>query len=237
MIINHRYKFIFFKTRKTAGTSIEIALSQFCDKNDVITRITKEDEKKRRKLGFPGPQNYITPLKHYQKADWINLIKKAQPKSFQNHSTAAFIKKNIPEEIWENYYKFTFERNPFDKAISRYYWSTRFSDSRISITNYLNTAEIYLLSNWENYTINDHIVMDFVGFYENLNDDLEKVQKKLGLPSELKLPQTKSNYRKNKDHYSNLLDAEARSRIEIVCAKEIRAFDYHWKQAKENGIK
>ena len=232
MIINHKYKFIFFKTRKTAGTSIEIALSQFCGKNDIITRITKEDELKRRKLGFPGPQNYRPALNHYQKADWINLIKNAQPKSFHNHSTAAFIKKSIPEEIWNNYYKFTFERNPFDKAISRYYWSTRFSDSRIPITDYLNTAEIHLLSNWEIYTINDSIAMDFVGFYENLDDDLEKIQQKLGLPSELKLPRAKGNYRKSKDHYSDLLDPEARSRIEIVCAKEIRAFDYHWRKAE-----
>ncbi|MEL6382956.1 MAG: chondroitin 4-O-sulfotransferase, partial [Cyanobacteria bacterium J06626_18] len=30
MIISHEYKFIFLKTRKTAGTSIEIALSKFC---------------------------------------------------------------------------------------------------------------------------------------------------------------------------------------------------------------
>ena len=116
MIINHKYKFIFFKTRKTAGTSIEIALSQFCSKGDIITRITNEDELKRRKLGFPGPQNYVTSLMHYKKADWINLIKKAQLKSFHNHSTAAFIKNSIPEEIWKSYYKFTFERNPFDKC-------------------------------------------------------------------------------------------------------------------------
>ena len=35
MIISHKHKFIFFKTRKTAGTSLQIALSEFCEDGDV----------------------------------------------------------------------------------------------------------------------------------------------------------------------------------------------------------
>lgn len=30
MIVSHRYRYIFIKTKKTAGTSIEIALSRHC---------------------------------------------------------------------------------------------------------------------------------------------------------------------------------------------------------------
>jgi hypothetical protein len=37
MIISHKHKFIFFKTKKTAGTSIEIALSKYRGPDDVIT--------------------------------------------------------------------------------------------------------------------------------------------------------------------------------------------------------
>ncbi len=56
-IINHKFKFIFIKTRKTAGTSLEIALSKFCDSEDMITRIKPMDEKIRKELGFQGPIN------------------------------------------------------------------------------------------------------------------------------------------------------------------------------------
>ncbi|WP_275670288.1 hypothetical protein [Okeania hirsuta] len=40
MIISHKYKFIFLKTIKTSGTSIEIYLSRFCGDDDVITPIS-----------------------------------------------------------------------------------------------------------------------------------------------------------------------------------------------------
>ncbi len=225
MIINHKYKFIFIKTRKTAGTSIEIALSQFCDKNDIITPIFEEDEKTRQELGFLSPQNYNVALQHYTKLDWLNLIIKAKRKQFRNHSSAKFIRSCIPAEIWNSYFKFTFERDPFDKAISRYYWSTQ--EPRPAINEYLNSAQPYLLSNWNIYTINDQIEVDFIGRYENLDEDLAKIKEKLGLPAELKLPRTKSNYRKSKEHYSRILNQEDQDRIKIVCAKEITALDYH----------
>ena len=37
MIISHKYKFIFIKTRKTAGTTIEYNLSKYLGHNDIIT--------------------------------------------------------------------------------------------------------------------------------------------------------------------------------------------------------
>ena len=37
MIVSHKYKFIFIKTRKTAGTSIEYNLSKYLGKEDIIT--------------------------------------------------------------------------------------------------------------------------------------------------------------------------------------------------------
>ncbi|UOQ84351.1 hypothetical protein [Gracilibacillus salinarum] len=88
MIISHKHKFIFIKTRKTAGTSIEISLSRYCGDQDIITPISPKDEKIRKKLG-KQPQ-------HYHK--------------LYNHMRAQQIKKFVGEEIWKDYYTFCFDR-------------------------------------------------------------------------------------------------------------------------------
>ena len=56
MIISHEHKFIFLKTKKTAGTSIELALSQLCGPGDIITPLTALDEALR--AGGRGAQNW-----------------------------------------------------------------------------------------------------------------------------------------------------------------------------------
>ena len=55
MIVSHEHKFIFLKTKKTAGTSIELALSQLCGPDDIITPLTQIDEALR--AGGRGAQN------------------------------------------------------------------------------------------------------------------------------------------------------------------------------------
>ncbi len=58
MIVSHARKFIFVKTRKTSGTSMEISLSTVCGPDDIITPISWEDELVRLDMGGRLPQNY-----------------------------------------------------------------------------------------------------------------------------------------------------------------------------------
>jgi hypothetical protein len=55
MIVSHEHKFIFIKTKKTAGTAIEAALSELCGPSDMITPYREESERDRKGR---GPQNY-----------------------------------------------------------------------------------------------------------------------------------------------------------------------------------
>lgn len=225
MIISHKYEFIYLKTRKTASTSLEIALSKFCGPDDIITPITKEGEKMREKMGFKGAQNYNIPLNFYTKRNFYNLLLNGKVLRFKNHNNANTIKE-YKKECWENYFKFTFERNPFDRAVSFYFWSTTCPRPRIG--DYLDSVKRSRLSNWDIYTINDHIEADFVGEYENLKEDLNVISRKVDLPEEIRLPNAKSEQRPDQADYSEILNERARKRIEIVCAKEMKIFGYSW---------
>lgn len=226
MIVNHKYKFIFLKTRKTASTSIEIALSQLCGSRDVITPISREDEALRASLGYPGPQNYILPLTSYKRQDWLSMLVNRRRKKFDRHIGALEAKEILGSDIWDNYYKFCFERNPFDKAISRYFYST--SEPRPSIEEYVNVAPVRYLSNWNCYTINDHLALDHIGRYESLVGEIAMLSDKLGLPVEMRLPNAKGKYRINREDYKTLLGEKARRRIELICGREIQTFGYSW---------
>jgi hypothetical protein len=219
MIICHRHKFIFLKTKKTAGTSLEIALSQFCGPEDTITPIPSNDEAIRTELGFRGPQNWKT-------SDWSRWLRKQR--DFDNHSTAKYIRDRIGAKKWSEYYKFTIERNPYDKAISRYFWSTRDLPTRPSISDYLKMESPRKLSNWGIYTINGTLAVDYVIRYEQLAKELPKVLRRLNLTDSIQLPRAKGKHRVEKKHYSMILDTSARERIEQVCANELKEFNYKW---------
>jgi hypothetical protein len=92
MIVNHKYKFIFIKTQKTASTTLEIALSQLCDSNDIITPITPSDENYRKELGFQTAVNYNIPFSKYSKIDFLKLIYLQQRKKFYNHMSCLEIR-------------------------------------------------------------------------------------------------------------------------------------------------
>lgn len=212
MILSHKNKFIFLKTRKTAGTSIEIALSQFCGDEDIITPISPPDEALRAKLGYRGCQNYLDP--------------RTKEKRFRNHICATKVRDFIGEEIWQKYYKFCFERNPWDKVISFYYYHNK-SEPRPSLGEFIFSEKVNVASNYDLYSIDGKIAVDYIGRFENLEQDLEFVCQCLHLPK-LELPQAKTGFRKDRRHYRQVLNAEQRMKIADIFSKEIAYFNYQF---------
>lgn len=231
MIVSHKYKFIFIKTTKTAGTSIEIALSRFCGPADIITPMVPEDEKIRQNLGYPGAQNYLAPFFDYGLKDLARLIIRRNLKlRFYNHISAREIRHYLGREIWNQYYKFCVERNPWDRVLSLYYWHYK-QESRPLLKEFLDTDLPYQLlkkRGFNLYTIDNKIAVDQICFYENMDNDLRQVSSRLSLPEELILPQAKSSYRKDRGDYRKVLSSREKEKISNLFAEEIALFGYRF---------
>ena len=201
MIISHKHKFIFFKTKKTAGTSIEIALSKYCGVKDIITPISEEDEKIRSTLGYRGAQNF-----------------KQKKIVYYSHINVKLVKESLSSEIWNSYYKFCFERNIYEKIISFYYWEHK-EEPRPSIKEFLESDALdrLFLGIEAIYMIDDEVVVDDIYNYEELENSFATILKKLSIKdSNFQLPRAKSKYRQNKNNYKNILSPEEIAKIDEI---------------------
>lgn len=227
MIISHKHKFIFIKLRKTAGTSLEIALSSICEKDDIITPISKEDEAARANLGFRGPQNFFVSKRHYKPIDWKNLILSGQRAMFYNHIPAGEIKDHIPKKIWDTYYKYCFERNPWDKVISHYYHRSR-AGKYDNIMEYLLQDTGDSIRGYDMYADDNKLLVDKIYRYEEMDSALRELSDTLGLKNNLQLPEhrAKSHFRLDKRPYREILTEEEAELIAKKYAREIKLMNY-----------
>ncbi len=198
MIISHKHKFIFVKTEKTAGTSIEVYLSQFCGKDDILTP-------------FGRAENGHEPRNYY---------------GFYNHMDARTIRSMVSERIWNNYYKFCVERNPWDKSLSHYHFmNNRFEGGRMTLDKYMSRGEFCL--NYPRYTDGERIIVDHVAKYENLSRELGEIFSRLGVPFEGSLnAYAKSGYRKDRRPYQQVLTKKQSCIIKAAFQREIEFHGY-----------
>ena len=188
-----------------------------------------KDETKRHHLNYRGPQNYLFPFNKYSVLDWFNLFIKFRSKrrkQFYNHISAEKVKNMIDPNIWNKYYKFCFERNPWDRVISQYFW--RLNKPREDMKYFLKSRHFndLIKKGRKIYTINNEIVVDRIYKFEELNNAINDLSIKLKLPGPLKLPNTKSTTRPDKIHYNDILNSNEKKYIEKVFQKEIINLDY-----------
>ena len=100
---------------------------------------------------------------------------------FYEHIPAWRIKAYVGDEIWNSYYKFTFERNPWDKQISWYFYKTKSKKHRPSFESFMSDKKKALVENYSLYTTEGEVAVDFLGRYENLAEDLDRVLKTIGV--------------------------------------------------------
>lgn len=250
MIISHKYKFIFIKPKKVAGTSIEVALGKYCGEKDILTPVSDFTSDNDDTFYAHRARNFGT---------------------FYNHITPDLIKNKVDPEIWNSYYKFTVVRNPWDYLVSYYIWRSkivskplfkRYSDEIKALfknpnhliwflVTFARTMKIfykkqnfvkgcsfkYFIENLNDnnmntkfyFDANGNKVADFYIRYEHLNEDYKKICEKLGVPYE-ELPKLKSRVRKEDQHYSKYYDKYLKELVGKKLKREIEEFGYKFEE-------
>lgn len=136
---------------------------------------------------------------------------------------------------YNDYFKFGFSRNPFDRLVSVYHGRVQgklmdpdttlvkhpFRDSvklgEKGVMKYCRPMTGYWFTNK-----NKDVAMDFIGRFENYQEDFNTVCDKIGIPRH-KLPH--KNKSKHK-HYTEYYDDETREIVAERYAKDIEYFGY-----------
>jgi hypothetical protein len=231
MILSHKYKFIFIKTAKTSSTSIEVFLSKHCGPTDILTPIEPpvEGHQPRNYEGFinPIPEMLDRPGKLFSALRHSITSRE----KFYRHMPAFEVQKRVPGDIWDSYFKFCVERNPWDKVLSHYHMHAAREGGALSLDEYLARGRFPF--NYFRYTnrAGKKIIVDRILRYENLPAELNEVFSQLNIPFGGTLGvAAKSEYRVDRRPYQQLFNDDERRIVEKAFAKEIALHGYRFER-------
>ena len=84
------------------------------------------------------------------------------------------------------------------------------------------------IDNYDIYSIDGDVAVDFVGRYESLADDLKLALGHVGLSLEAELPRAKTTFRRNALPYRDYYDDDTREIVARWYAREIELLDYEF---------
>ena len=205
MLISYHKKFLFVHIFKTAGTSITDSLARFCYRPD-STR----------------PSNWMA----FFSTNWTKIHRKP----IKKHATATEIRDSLDREIFNSVFKFTFVRNPWDWQVSLYHYILENPENHGyektmkmgSFRNFVFSRE--KLSFTQTSCLVDesgNLLVDFVGKFENLDQDFQSICHKVGISASL--PHINKSKRTD---YQDYYDAETRDLTARLYAEDIERFGY-----------
>ena len=227
MIVSFEHKFIFMKVPKTAGTSVEVFLSQVAGDDAIVTPV-KPPEPDHEPRNYESTRANVRAAYAHALPDRAALartraaVKGNRPLYF-NHMSAQLARDRIGTKRWEQFFKFCFERNPWDKVISSYFWETRNDAVRPPFDEWMNVLG-NIKSDRRLYTIDNQTVVDFVGRYEQLEADLRTALERSGVTTTIELPRAKGTVRRTDARL--VINAAADAAIAREFAPEIEQFGY-----------
>ena len=219
MLLSHTYRFIYTKTLKTAGTSVEIYFEDACiPPGSAIVRGHRIEQTVTPAgvIGYRGPD--------------------PSGRTWYNHMSAGEIRKLAGYETWNDYRKFCVVRNPFDKMVSL--WWFNIAKQGLRYEGYPFSAIKSDFSRWcvghapdaidrDKYMIDGAVAMDYFIQYEFLLQGLENVCRQVGYPFRPEtLGQYKSAARMTRQPFADYYDEFAIAAVEANFSWELDYFGY-----------
>ena len=233
MLISHLHKFIYIKTSKAAGTSIESYFEKFCMPPGEWENLQYQDEYRDVYTSDTG----MIWSRGKNLRFGIDIDRPVNPNNW-NRMSAAEIKNRLPDNQWNEYFKFCAVRNPWDKIISNFYWEKHNFNKPIldldlerqEFTEWMSSRALRTgIHRTDDYlcTINNEFCLDDVVRYESLDLDMARICAKIGVPWQPELlPKFKSGIRPANASVENMHSATTARLVAELYALEIEIFKY-----------
>jgi hypothetical protein len=235
MIASFSRNFIFIKTRKTAGTSVEVLLSPGCGPDDIITPVSPSDERLRMVEGAIAARNFMGDADEearYRKAVLCNDRQSCKAISsclkrrghFYNHMPANEIKKKLPK-LWDSAFKFTVERHPYEKAMSMAFHQAKRKRSQ-DIAQFVDQViERRMYDDTPLYLIKGKLAVDRVIRQERFSEELKELADQLGIRLPETLPHAKGKARFDRRPAKEILTPDQKRKIQSSLAFELFGYE------------
>jgi Sulfotransferase family len=204
-----------------------MALERVCGPDDIIAGTTD---------GVCGRNNRVSL--HLRPWAWwwrtkrnvcpFRTVQRSRFVTYYPHERAELIRDLVGRKAFESYFKFTIERNPWDREVSLYYWRTR-KDRQIRFEDFVRAnPKKFWVDNFDIYTIGGSLAADHVMRYENLKEEMAAVAQIIGCdPTLVALPHAKPR-RVKQATYQQYYDDELRMIVEERYRREITLFNYRF---------
>ncbi|MEM7131327.1 MAG: sulfotransferase family 2 domain-containing protein [Chloroflexota bacterium] len=219
-MISEKYKCIFIHIPKTAGTSIEYKLQSFGD-----LKTGAQDHRSIREIEPDTASSVLHDLVMLDRDMLFNQLK-----NLVRHQRRASAKE------FQEYFKFTFVRNPWARVYSWYQNVMRDENHRkrhgvpddCTFESFLEDHANQWALQPQLYWLTDrkgNIPLDFIGRFESLAGDFAHVCEVLKL-DDSDLPRMIAS--KSKHHYTDFYNEKTKKLVAKRYAEEIDYFGYHF---------
>ncbi len=220
VLVSHSHRFIFMKTSKTAGTSVEMALEHACAPDGHV--VAEKTPACISEQGIIGSR--LSPIKLPRQPALVKGM-------WYNHKSAKEIRDDLGAERFAQYLKITTVRNPFDRCVSAFHWLRKPDAAKAKTFAELRQKfqEFILAEKWKtdkhNALINGEFIIDRTLRFESLKPDLAKLASDLNIAVNTNaMPHTKSTHKTRKDYA--VADYYNQACIDVVRRRSDWVFEY-----------